>query len=355
VNGSHCSNNPYINEPCVSVTVCSPDNSACQTINGILLDTGDIGLRLFKSALKVSLTPVTDTNGDIADCVPYADGSSNWGPVETASVILGNEPAVQVPIQVIDSTFGTVPTSCANVNQDPAGAGFNGSLGVGIYLQDCGLPCQSNPTNGQYYSCNGTNCNQAQVLVDNQVQNPVALLPHDNNGVIVELPSVPSTGALSANGALVLGISTQSNNQPTGVTAYDIDLQSGDFITAFDGSLYGSFIDSGSNGLYFPSPSGGQLPTCSPNPPLSDWFCPSSTKSLSATNFGAIGSPSGVVSFHIGNLISLLSSPNSVFANIGGPNPVEFDWGLPFFFGRKVYIGFETKTSSLGTGPYWAY
>jgi hypothetical protein len=354
VNGSHCSNNPYINEPCVSVTVCSPDNSACQAINGILLDTGDIGLRLFKQVLKVSLTPVTDTIGDpIADCVQYADGSSNWGPVETANVILGNEATVQpIPIQVIDSTFGTVPPACTSPNQNPSDAGFNGSLGVGFYLQDCGPDCASASINGQYFSCNGSTCSPAQVSLVNQVQNPVALLPHDNNGVMIVLPGIPSGGSASAGGALVLGIGTQSNNAPSGVKTYAVD-KYGDFTTVFNAFTYGSFIDSGSNGLFFPPPSGGQLPICpSPN---SDWFCPSSTRTFSATNSGASGSPNGVVSFHIGNLNNLLSSPNNVSADIGGPNPGEFDWGLPFFFGRKVYIGIEGQTSSLGTGPYWAY
>ena len=47
--------NSYPNKPCVSVTVCSPGTSTCQTISDILLDTGSTGLRIFKSLLTASL------------------------------------------------------------------------------------------------------------------------------------------------------------------------------------------------------------------------------------------------------------------------------------------------------------
>src|SRR4051794_15179060 len=53
VNGSLCSTRSYINKPCVSVTVCTPGTSTCQTIHDILLDTGSYGLRVFKSVLTV--------------------------------------------------------------------------------------------------------------------------------------------------------------------------------------------------------------------------------------------------------------------------------------------------------------
>jgi len=347
-------NNSYPNEPCVSVTICTPGTTTCQTINDILLDTGDSGLRIFKQALtnpNVLLTQVTSGSGSLAECIQYADGSSDWGPVQMASVILGNEPAVQIPIQVIDSTFfGTAARSvCGTPNQNPAASGFNGALGVGLFTQDCGPGCANSANNGIYYSCSGSNCTGTTVVLANQVQNPVALLPQDNNGVIVQLPSVPSGGSPSVNGSLVLGIGTQSNNMPSGVTAYAAD-QDGNFITTFNSIAYSSFIDTGSNGLFFPSAN--QLPNCSDD---SDWFCPSSTINLSATNMGASGSPKGTVSFQIGNFDTLVNSSNNVFNDIGGDVPGAFDWGLPFFFGRDVYVGLEGKQSSLGIGPYWAY
>jgi hypothetical protein len=354
VNGPAGLNSSYPNEACVSVTICTPGTTTCQTINDILLDTASSGLRIFKQALNVSLVQVTSGSGSLAECVQYADGSSDWGPVQMASVILGNEPAVQVPIQVIDSTFfGTAALSvCGNPEQSPSAAGYNGILGVGLFVQDCGPGCTSSTNNGVYYSCSGSNCNGTAVALASQVQNPVALLPQDNNGVIVQLPGIPLGGSPSVEGSLVLGIGTQSNNLASGATAYAADPFLGDFITDFNGISYPSFIDSGSNGLFFPSPSSSLIPDCAA---YSGWFCPSSTVSLSATNKGASGSPSGSVSFQIGNFDTLFNSSNNVFDDIGGSLPGGFDWGLPFFLGRNIYVGLEGKTSSLGTGPYWAY
>lgn len=364
VNGSLCSNNSYPNKPCVSVTICTPGTLNCQTINDLLLDTGDSGLRIFKQALNIPLTQVVVDSRSLAECVQFGDGSSEWGPIQKASVILGNEPAILVPVQVVDSTFGTVPSSCGiplaqPPYQDPAQAGYNGSLGVGLFAQDCGSACLNSAHNGQYYSCSGSNCNGTTVPLSSQVQNPVALLPQDNNGVIVQLPSVPLGGSPSVNGSLVLGIGTRANNLPSGVTAYAVDDQYGEFTTTFEGSsLTGSFIDTGSNGLFFSSKTSsynltGLLPDCATN---SGWFCPSSTVSFSAVNTRTTGPPSGTVNFQIGNTDSLFSSPtNNVFVEIGGDGSGGFDWGLPFHFGRNVYIGIEGTSSGLGSGPYFAY
>ena len=362
VNGSLCSaatSSSYPNKPCVSVTICSPGSTTdCQTIDDILLDTGSSGLRIFKQVLTVSLTQETIDSNPLAECIQYGDGSSDWGPVKMARIILGNEPAVQVPIQVINQTFGTPPEPCQGQYPDtsPTEAGFNGILGVSFFAQDCGSVCASYSDNDMYYTCNGTTCTGTAVPLSSQVPNPVALLPDDNNGVIVELPDVPSGGSISVNGQLLLGIGNHSNNTPSaGVTAYAADDNPaddnyGEFLTTFSGTLLYSFLDTGSNGLFFPASS--SLPDCPYN---SGWFCPSSPVDLSATNEGTSGSPSGAVSFQIGNCDSLFSSSNMVFPDIGGDCPGEFDWGIPFHLGKNVYVGIENTSSTLGTGPYWAY
>jgi hypothetical protein len=321
-------------------------------INDLLLDTGSFGLRIFAQALNVTLLPVGTGSGSLAECVQFADGSSLWGPVRTANVIMGNEPAVQVPIQVVDASFGTRSSGCLSSEASPASAAFNGILGVGLFPQDCGALCTASVNNNIYFACNGSVCSGTTVPLTSQVHNPVALLPRDNNGVLVKLPNVPLGGAASVTGTLVLGIGTQSNNTPSAVTAYPAN-GAGDFTTIFNGiTLNNSFIDSGSNALFFNAPPS-LLPSCpSPN---NAFYCPAATTLLSATNRGAVGSPSGTVFFQIGNLNTLLGSGNMVFSNIGGGGFGGFDWGMPFFYGRNVYIGIQGTSSVLGSGPYWAY
>jgi hypothetical protein len=353
----------YPNKPTVSVTVCTPGTSSCQTINNILLDTGSYGLRIFRQIpLNVSLSQVTVASGSLAECLTYIDGSGEWGPVQMADVVLGGETATNVPVQVIDATFfaAAIPSACkppnvTGLDQNPGTAGFNGILGVGPFANDCGQGCTSSANNRIYYACSGSGCVGASVPLASQVQNPVALLKQDNNGIVVLLPTVPLGGIPSAIGQLILGIGTQSNNSPSGVTTYPTDIN-GDFTTKFNGStLSNSFIDSGSNGLFFNAPAN-LLPLCSS--PDQNWYCPPSTLSLNASNTAATGSPSGSVSFNIGNAVNLFSNAsNGLFSELGGPAPAGsgFDWGLPFFFGRSVVVGIEGKSSILGSGPFWAY
>ncbi len=354
VNGASCSAASYPNKPCVSLTLCAPGTSTCQTIDDVLLDTGSIGIRLFKQAIRIPLQPISTPSGTLAQCVQWGDNSSDWGPVATASVVLASEPAVEVPIQIIDSTFATAPASCGSPDTDPASAGFNGILGVGVFEQDCGSGCASDAANGVYYVCNGASCAGASAALSSQVTNPVARLPVDNNGIVVTFPAVPSGGTASITGQVLLGIGTRSNNIPGRATVLALDAN-GFFGAQFGGATYQSFLDTGSNGFFVP-PSSSGLPVCAK--PNDSWYCPQAPVTLSATNVDApAGNTTSAVSFQIGNYLTLLASPNDVFVELGGPSSSQLglDWGLPFHFGRTVYVGLETTRSSLGTGPYFAY
>ena len=356
VSGEGCPAFGYLNEPCVSVTVCTPGTSSCQVVPGLLLDTGSTGLRIFRSALsKASPMAITVGSATLAECVNFLDGSSDWGPVETADVVLGTEPAVRVPIHVLDSTFGPPPSSCPDPESGPAVPGFNGVLGVAAFAQDCGSDCSGGGY--LYYTCQGGSCTSLPApSLSQQVTNPVALLPKDNNGVVVELPSVAPSGVASLEGSLILGIGTRANNTVSGVAVYPLDPETGEFVTQGAGiTVQGGFADTGSNGLFFSAPAGSGLADCpSPN---QDWFCPTQTVTLTPTILGNGGTPQAAVAFQIENFDTLTSGSANVFPDVGGSETVAegFDWGLPFFFGRSVYIGIEGTSSNLGSGPYVAF
>lgn len=370
VNGSNCPQEAgvqYPNEICAAVTLCEPGTSTCQTIDGILVDTGSYGLRVFKSLITISLINETSAGATIADCVRYGDGSSQWGPVAVADVKLGGLVASSVPIHLVESTFATAPSACTSSQSfpdtSPSQAGFNGILGLGLFQHDCGTPCTTITANGQYYKCTGSSCSASKVALSLQVQNPAPLFSTDNNGLLVKLPSVTADcGIASASGAVVFGIGTQSNNSGSGLTALVTD-SGGDFDTtfgSFSSTAIPGFIDSGSSNLFIPPPSG--MEDCGAYG--SSWegvFCPSSTQTLTAVNAGISGSPTNTVSFSVGNGYFLNTSGNYVFFNAGalsGDNVSSsafMDYGLPYFLGKTVAVGFDSQTSSLGTGPYFAY
>jgi hypothetical protein len=344
----------YINEPCVSVTICTPGTETCQTIPNILLDTGSYGLRVFSSLVTIGLTSTTIGAGTLAQCVSYADGTSDWGPVKTADVVLGKERASSVPIQLIDSAFGGIPSDCTRPDTSPSNVGFNGILGVGLFVEDCGAGCTTIANNRIYFSCSGSSCTPSTVPLAKQVANPVAFLPLNNNGTVLQLPPVPDSGAASLSGYLVLGIGTQKNNTPVDAHFLQAD-KLARINTDFNGRSYSSFIDSGSNGLFFPATPA--ITTCDASSGVSGFYCPSSNTHLTAVQSGAAGGAHFAIDFQVMSAAVALdaSNPNMVFNNLAGGFDDAFDWGLPFFMGRAVFNGIEGKKSSLGTGPYWAY
>jgi hypothetical protein len=184
------------------------------------------------------------------------------------------------------------------------------------------------------------------------------MFPQDNNGLAIALPEVPAGGAISVPGTLIFGVGTQANNTLSGAQAQAAD-GFGNFTTTFNGVRYSSsFIDSGSNGLFFLDSATTALPGCGSQ--AAGFYCPASTTAFTAINSGPNpNAPATTVStniaFAVANAAMLFNSPSYAFNNLGGSNPGAFDWGLPFFFGRTVFIGIEGRSSPAGMGPYWAY
>ncbi len=350
-----------INIPYVSVTVCSPGSTtACQTIDHVQLDTGSMGLRLLNSSLysNLNLPSANPSNPAIGECMPFGIGVT-WGSVVLADIYLNGEVARNIPIQNIGAQPGgvtAVPADCSNtgaiqITQDALGA--NGILGVGLFVNDCDL-CISAipPISAAYYTCNQTGCTNSAVTQFQVVQNPVASFATDNNGVLISLPAVGAYGASAPlnGGNLIFGIGTSTNNLLGTASVYATDAY-GNFTTIYKNvSTSQSFIDSGSNALFFDDAT---IPLCN----YSTWaYCPVvSPLALSATTAAASGSPSILVPFSIVNL-DQIAQTNVVAANIGGPAGGYFDWGLPFFFGKKVFTAISGKPTLGGpTGPYFAY
>ncbi len=341
-----------------NVTICVPNTSDCQTIQDVAVDTGSEGLRVLASQLALSLPQVMNTDGNpLGNCIVFADNSYVWGPVMTADVEMAGEKASSVPIQVIGQPgFPAAPSSCNSgglADDTVANLGGNAAIGVGLFRHDCGSGCsgiapQAPPI---YFDCASSGCTVTSVLLQSQVQNPVWLFPQDNNGVLISLPSVHPGGALTVSGSMIFGIGTQSDNSLGSAGIYETDVN-GNFSTIYDAAAYfGSFIDTGSNGIFFLDSSTTGLPVCTDAP---GFYCPPSPVTYNATNEGLNGT-SGQVTFSIANADSLFNSANSAFSNLGGPNTGEFDWGLPFFFGRNVFTAINTQSTPVGPGPYWAY
>src|SRR5215471_11754835 len=135
----------YANGIFTSVTVCVPSTTNCQTISDILVDTGSYGLRLLSSAgggvLTLSLPQETSGGNPTGECAGFVSGFT-WGPIKAADITISGEHASNVPMQVVDPTFSTVPQGCKNggvpENDTLQLLGANGILGVGAFAQDCG-------------------------------------------------------------------------------------------------------------------------------------------------------------------------------------------------------------------------
>ena len=351
-----------VNRLYTDVTLCRPGNSAqCQTIKHVLVDTGSTGLRVLASALGPGLNLSLSPNArglPLLNCAQFVDNTFTWGPVVTADVVLGGKMAPNVAIQLAGTPeFDPLSGACSSGTEmntvDTLGA--NGILGVGLFKEDCGASCAGITGNGFYYTCADASCTAtvpSRASQAQQVKQPVALFASDNNGLIVHLPAVSSSGAASLTGSVIFGIGTRANNQLGNEAVLTTDSRG--YITTFlsGQTLNTSFIDTGSNALFFDSQAYTQCGASA-----SGFYCPPVPVSMVATHVGANGVRVSV-SFTVNNALNLFATyPNAVLPGLAGPigDARTFDWGLPFFYGRRVFVGIQAQPSSGGTGPFYAF
>jgi hypothetical protein len=359
-----------------SVTICVPATTNCQTIDNVLVDTGSEGLRLLQSQLTSLVLPqLSDGVGDyLNNCITFLDGSYLWGAVALADVKFGGETAGNAPLQLISSSNTGVPTACSNggtVNSNtPQLLGANGILGVGLEPTDCTLAggnfcdgSQGGSIPNIYFVCPTSGCALTDTSITtsagNQVVNPVVAFGSDNNGTALKLGAL-SGAATVADGSMIFGIGTQSNNGLGTAKVFGLDGQD-NFITLFSGqTLTASFIDSGSNGLFFPS----TITACTVS---AGFYCPATIQNLTASQEDPNAPVPVPVNFSIDNADSLFSNQNnSAYSTLGGPlgtvntcsgnnGSCTFDWGAPFFYGKTVFTAIDGQNTPAGLGPFWAY
>lgn len=357
-----------INHAYVTIKVCASGSQAqCANIDHVLLDTGSSGLRLVRSVLVsggVTPTPQTDTQGQaIEECMTFSGGQT-WGPVALADVTLAGEIAAKLPVQIMDDTSvgAPPPATCGaggSLIDGVSGFGANGVLGVGVLAQDCGAACVSPATPlAVYYGCTTAGaCTAENIALADQVTNPVAMFATDNNGVIVNLPNLQSpNGDVSVQGELIFGIATQSDNAlpASGLTVLGADAQ-GNFTATYNGGTTAlpARIDSGTDSYSFDDPT---IAVCSSGAYVG-YYCPAvAPQSLFAVNTGVgANNATNTVDFAIADPSSFVANASAFIELGGGGGATRLTWGMPFFYGRKVYFGIDQRVAGTYTGPFYAY
>jgi hypothetical protein len=363
--GGYAANTLY-----ATLTICTPGNaSACQTIDHVQIDTGSVGVQILAEALNGSAAPAPikdpSTQLPLFECVTFADGYV-WGSMVTADVSIAGRTLSSLPIHLIgDAAAGSAPAACVSGPNENSVAvfGANGILGVQNWLQDCGSGCVTNipAQDTPYYVCSNAatanqSCTATTIALTSQMQNPVGALSADNNGVKFVLPAVSAPGAPSVNGMMYFGVGTQSDNSLGSATVYTVNGYAYLNTTYNNTLLSQSFVDSGSNAYFFDDSNIAVCP--STDQVAAGWYCPPSTLNLSATLAGQNGAQA-TIGFSVDNADSLFGGTTilTAYPTLAAPNTVansvsnSFDWGLPFFYGRTVYVLFENDAQ----GPAVAF
>ena len=308
-----------VNRLYTSVTICKPGSpTLCRTIDHVLVDTGSVGLRLLASEVStdLQLSAAKSTNGNVLlGCANFLDGSFAWGPLALADVKLGGLTAADTTVQLVGhSDYDRFQTQCS-----------------------------------------------ATLATDKQLQQVVARFPTDNNGFAIQMDSVPNSGTSTANGKMIFGLGTRSNNQFPTLQVLATTSQGylfgtlGSSSALAGGSFSSTFLDTGSNGIFFDS----SLPNCTP-PNDSGFYCPLTDIAFNVV-LGSLGAVQAKGSFTLTNAAALFQKGNAALPTLGGSLSASglLDLGLPFFYGKTVVIGIDGMSAtgvgaSTATGPFYA-
>lgn len=356
------------NRAYVSVTVCVPGTSTCQTVDHVIIDTGSSGLRLFAGALNSTMLaalPFEPSSGQhLQECAMFAGGSM-WGSVRNADIQMAGETAPGAPVQIVNDGDATVPSNCSSSGTlltTPNSLGGNGLIGIDALERDCGVYCATNAGSGYYWTCAGSTCTSVSAPTSAQVGNPVAQFAYDNNGAVLTLPTVaPSGQVVATGGVLSFGVDTQADNMLSGLNLQLYTLSTNLTVNAtYKSTAMPAFFDTGSAAYYFDDSS---IPQCTAYS-ISGVYCPSPEDSLSVSLAGANGTASNYPFTLRDGQTDLTASPqNYVFPDLGlstgsgGTVGISgnFDMGLPFFMGRSTAVLITAKPSYEGTGPAVAF
>jgi hypothetical protein len=254
-----------------------------------------------------------------------------------------------------DTNAGAPPPGTCGANgmliNGVSGFNANGVLGVGVFVQDCGSTCVAAATPlPLYYGCTAAGaCVAENVPLASQVTNPVAMSDADNNGIMVELPNLQNAnGDLSVQGTLTFGIATQSDNAllASGLVVLGTD-GNGDFTVAYNGiaTSLPALIDSGTDSYAFNDPT---LAACTTGA-FVGYCCPAvAPDSVFAVNTGVGASVmTDTVDFAIADPNTFVAGASAFIDLAGGGGSTTFTWGVPFFYGRTIYVGIDQRTAGV--------
>jgi hypothetical protein len=168
-------------------------------------------------------------------------------------------------------------------------------------------------------------------------------------------------GQATASGTLTFGVGTQTDNALGSATIYATDAY-GDIQSTYQNVAYPAFFDTGSTAIYFLDFATLGIPDCADIPGL---YCPASPVNYTVTNQGTNSTTGQQVQFTIANADTLFNANPTfaAFSELGGDNGSggssdSVDFGMPFFYGRTVFVGIEGATvpgNVSAPNGYYAY